>query len=185
MLRPLPSIRASGLLVCLAAGLFAAPARIWLDVPFVRQQKQGCGAAAIAMLLRYWQGQGFSPRGETADPASIQQALFSEEARGIWGSDIERYLQSQGFKTFVFSGRWQDLRRHLQSGRPLMVCLDAAGPGGDRHYAVISGIDEQEGLVLLNDPARRKLTKVHREQFEREWTSTRNWTLLAVPAPTR
>ena len=30
---------------------------VWLDVPFVRQEKNGCGAASIAMVMQYWQRQ--------------------------------------------------------------------------------------------------------------------------------
>jgi len=28
---------------------------VWLDVPFVKQEKNGCGAASIAMVMQYWQ----------------------------------------------------------------------------------------------------------------------------------
>jgi len=28
-------------------------ARVWLDVPFVKQEKDGCGAASIAMVMQY------------------------------------------------------------------------------------------------------------------------------------
>jgi hypothetical protein len=31
----------------------AEPAGVWLDVPFVSQEKNGCGAASIAMVVRY------------------------------------------------------------------------------------------------------------------------------------
>ena len=34
-----------------AAGI----ANLWLDVPFVPQQKDGCGAASIAMVMQYWE----------------------------------------------------------------------------------------------------------------------------------
>ena len=27
---------------------------VWLDVPFVSQQKDGCGAASVAMVMQYW-----------------------------------------------------------------------------------------------------------------------------------
>ena len=30
---------------------------VWLDVPFVKQEKDGCGAASIAMVMQYWQAQ--------------------------------------------------------------------------------------------------------------------------------
>jgi hypothetical protein len=35
----------------------------------------------------------------------------------------------------------------------------------------------------MNDPAQRKLLTEERNSFEKEWGSTHNWMLLAVPAP--
>jgi len=35
--------------------------------------------------------------------------------------------------------------------------------------------------VLVNDPAQRKLLKLERSSFEREWSAAGKWTLLAVP----
>ena len=34
---------------------------VWLDVPFVKQEKDGCGAASIAMVMQYWQAQQGQP----------------------------------------------------------------------------------------------------------------------------
>ena len=35
---------------------------VWLDVPFVKQEKNGCGAASIAMVMQFWQRQqGLTP----------------------------------------------------------------------------------------------------------------------------
>ena len=33
---------------------FSQTSGIWLDVPFVPQEKNGCGAAVIAMVMDYW-----------------------------------------------------------------------------------------------------------------------------------
>jgi len=38
---------------------------------------------------------------------------------------------------------------------------------------------------MVNDPARRKLIKVDRQSFEKEWAAAQYWTLLAVPQPAR
>ena len=79
---------------------------VWLDVPFVRQEKNGCGAASIAMVMQYWQRQqGNLP---SADPEQIQRALYSRPAQGIYASDMERYFQQHGFRTFAFAGEWKD-----------------------------------------------------------------------------
>jgi ABC-type bacteriocin/lantibiotic exporter with double-glycine peptidase domain len=164
------------LLLC---GVAAAgePPGVRLDVPFVRQEKNGCGAASIAMVMQYWQRQQGQPA--TADAAEIQRVLYSRRARGIYASDIERYLQQHGFRTFVIRGEWTDLRNHLEKGRPLIVALN---PGrGDLHYVVVTGLDWQPAMVLKHDPAERKLLKQFRSDFEREWKAAGNWTLLAVP----
>jgi hypothetical protein len=34
---------------------------------------------------------------------------------------------------------------------------------------------------LLNDPAQRKLLKHDRSGFEKQWSATGKWTLLALP----
>ena len=37
------------------------PAEVLLDVPFVAQEKNGCGAAVIAMVMQYWQREQGKP----------------------------------------------------------------------------------------------------------------------------
>jgi uncharacterized protein YvpB len=49
------------------------------------------------------------------------------------------------------------------------------------HYVVVTGLDWHKELVMVNDPAARKLLKQERSKFETEWKPTANWTLLAVP----
>lgn len=159
--------------------LAAGTSGVWLDVPFVKQEKNGCGAASMAMVMQYWlqqQGRAY----DEADPALIQRALYSRQAQGIYASQIEQYLQQHGFQTFAFHGEWESLKQHLEKGRPLIVALR---PGDDAplHYVVVTGLDWDKGLVMLNDPAARKLLKQERSKFETEWKATANWTLLAVP----
>src|SRR5438093_8692426 len=87
--------------LCLCGCMFAASASgVWLDVPFVTQEKDGCGAASIAMLMQYWLKQQGRSAGENADAIQIQRALYSSQAHGIYASDLEHYLQQQGFRTF-------------------------------------------------------------------------------------
>jgi ABC-type bacteriocin/lantibiotic exporter with double-glycine peptidase domain len=170
------------LLFCLCSlPLAAEPPGIWLDVPFVKQERNGCGAASIAMVIEYWQRQpGKSPDADS-DAHQIQRALYSERARGIYASELGRYLQQHGFHTFTFQGEWNDLKQHLEKGRPLIVALKPHS--GDRalHYVVVAGLDWERRLVLVNDPAERKLLGQEWSNFERDWKGAGNWTLLAIP----
>jgi len=158
----------------------ATPA-IWIDVPFVSQTKDGCGPASIAMVMQYWEQKEGRASASNADPVKIQSALFSPAAGGIYASRMQQYFQRSGYRVFPFSGRWSDLRHHLQLGRPLIVSLKASGPLGPLHYVVVVGIDSERDYIFVNDPARQKMLRISRKGFESEWSSTRNWTLLAVP----
>ena len=165
---------------CLAGVLWAADSAVWLDVPFVKQEKDGCGAASIAMVLQYWQRQQGRAPDAGADASQIQRALYAPGARGIYASDLERYFGEHGFQTFAFPGQWSDLEHHLQKGRPLIVALKP-GRGQPLHYVVLAGVDSQQGFVLKNDPAERKLLKQARSEFEKEWKAAGHWILLALP----
>jgi ABC-type bacteriocin/lantibiotic exporter with double-glycine peptidase domain len=153
---------------------------VWLDVPFVKQEKDGCGAASIAMVMQYWQRQQGQPASADSDAAAIQRALFSAKAHGIYASDMERYFREKGFRTFTIRGEWEDLKQHLDKGRPLIVALKPTA-GAPLHYVVVTGVDPEQAIVMVNDPAQRKLLKQDRPSFDREWSAAGRWTLLAVP----
>ena len=93
---------------------------------------------------------------------------------------MEKYFKEKGFRTFTIRGEWEDLRQHLDKGRPLIVALQPAH-GASLHYVVVAGLDQEQGIVMLNDPAQRKLLKQDRPSFEREWSAAGKWTLLALP----
>ena len=173
--------RAFFLMLLLRGVLFATePSGLWLDVPFVKQGREGCGAASIAMVMQYWQQQQGRPMSTFAEPEQILHALHVETAHGIFASDMERYFQQNGYRTFEFSGEWTFLKQQLGKGRPLIAALKP-GSSSELHYVVVTGLDEEHQLVLVNDPAQRKLLKEDRSRFEQEWKATKYWTLLAVP----
>jgi ABC-type bacteriocin/lantibiotic exporter with double-glycine peptidase domain len=168
-------------LLCLCGVLAAQSGGVWVDVPFVAQQKNGCGSAVIAMVMQYWQNKEAQHRAEDINAADIQRALYTRQAHGIYASDLEHYFKEHGFRTFTLKGDWNLLRTHLEKGRPLIVALKPARGENSLHYVVVVGLDWQDNLLLLNDPAQKKSLRVERPQFEREWSQVGNWTLLAVP----
>jgi uncharacterized protein YvpB len=173
--------------VLTATGLFAQTqdsdkAGIWLDVPFIKQTVEGCGSASIAMLLQYWSAHGTQVAPEREDADAIQKQLYSRKGHGIYASDLERYLRESGFRVFALRGEWSDLRDHLSKGRPLILSIEPGGSHAPLHYVVATGMDWQRDAVFVNDPARGKLLRIERAEFEKEWLATKNYLLLAVPA---
>lgn len=171
-------ITIAGVLLAISSvALAAAPLNIWLDVPFVAQQKNGCGPASIAMIMEYWQKQRNAPA--TDDAAEVLRSL-TPGRDGVRAPDMLHSFEQHDYRAFAYAGDWPDLEYQLGKGRPLIAALQPAG-GDSLHYVVVAGIDDAEQVVLLNDPAQRKLLKEARKEFEREWKVTGNWTLLAVP----
>lgn len=182
---PCSGVRASALFPVVLAVALAAPPGIWLNVPFVHQQTNGCGAACIAMIMQYWLRSREGDIPAVANARRIQHALYNRQAKGIFATDMEGYFRRNGFRVFAFQGKWEDLKHHLLKGRPLIVALGAERGKEPLHYVVVVGLDWQEHVVLVNDPAQRKLLKIDRSDFEKRWETTSDWTLLAVPRPPR
>lgn len=175
MVRGVPRIAAC---LSLCGILFAAErSGVWLDVPFVAQEKNACGAASIAMVMQYWESQQGKPA--STDAKQIERALLSRHARGIYASEMKRYFEQHGFRALAFRGDWEALKQHLEKGRPLIVALNQGHH--DLHYVIVAGLDWTQDAVLKNDPAERKLLKQGRSSFEKQWKAAGNWTLLAVP----
>ena len=157
--------------LCLA---LAAP-----DVPFVHQIREGCGSAAVAMVMQYWVRQ--TPGLDAAASAAerIDRALRPKSG-GLSGEALRRYFEANGFSAYVFDGEIADLRDHTSKGRPVIVCLGPAARG-ELHFVVVAGVDADR--VIINDPARGKNIGQPLAEFLREWKASGDWALLAVPRP--
>ncbi|MGC9158438.1 MAG: C39 family peptidase [Terracidiphilus sp.] len=157
----------------------AAGVNVWLDVPFVRQVKEGCGDASVSMVMKYWQKKLPLQARATADAAEILRAL-PPGRHGVSAAEIVGYFQQHRYRVFTYASDWGNMEGELIKGRPLIAALRPEG-SHELHYVVVAGVNDPEQVVLLNDPAERKLLKKSRAQFEREWKATGNWALLAVP----
>jgi len=153
----------------------AAIGGLWLDVPFVQQPKNGCGSASVWMVMEYWKAPSIP------DLTEIHHELFSAKAGGIYANDMDAYFRRHHFQTFVLRAGWQDLIEQITKGRPLIVALEPGARRAPLHYVVVAGVDQNQDLVWINDPAERKLLPVRRRQFEQQWSATDNWALLVLP----
>ncbi len=164
-----------------SAAVATEAASMWLNVPFVRQTKLGCGDACIAMVMQYWQKKHEQPDQAPTDAATILREL-PPGRHGVSATNMAGYFEQHSYRAFAYAGDWDDIEHQIAKGRPLIVAIKPQGDP-DLHYAVVVGVDSPRHLVIVNDPAQRKLLKVDRSRFEREWKATENWTLLAVPEP--
>ena len=87
--------------------LLAAAQALWIDVPFVYQDKNGCGSASVWMVMAYWK------RADTPEVEEIHGELYSRKAGGVFARDMEKYLRLHGYRVFAFHGEWSDLQEHV------------------------------------------------------------------------
>lgn len=169
-----PTRRASPRLVVAtltASFAFGAEAPV-LRVPFVAQRHNGCAAAVLTMVLRYW-GDA-PPEGEMAD------ALPGASAKGLPGSRLAEVARRRGHEAIAYEGDLAHLREYLAKGRPLVVALKA-GRGG-YHDVVVLGFDDSAQEVIIHDPAVGPGRRLPVGTFEKRWAGAGHWTLLVMPA---
>jgi len=155
-------------MMILAAALAAA---LVLPVPFVPQKKDTCGAASLGMVLAYWDRA--VPHDEIAD------ALVVKDLHGIPGSRLAAFAGDRGLRAVAYEGALDQLREYVDKGRPLIVAWKV---GKDRyHNVVVTGFDDEEGDVFVNDPAKGEHRRVSRDKFEERWAAADHWTLLVLP----
>ncbi len=163
-------MRPAPVLALLAAGCCALAASP-LDVPFYAQQKNGCGAASVAMVMRYWGSR-------EVKPDDVYQALYRPAEKGILLADMKRYFEDRQFRVFTLRGGWEDVEGQLAKGRPLIVGLRSRRTAAT-HFVVVTGAGDQ--WVRLNDPTRKEPTRLTRPVFEKRWALADRWMLLALP----
>jgi ABC-type bacteriocin/lantibiotic exporter with double-glycine peptidase domain len=143
-----------------------------LAVPFVPQVKDTCAAAALAMVLHYWE--------RPIRHEDIAAALLEPELRGIPGSRLAEFARRHGLTAIAYEGDVAQLRDYVAKGRPLIVAWKT---GRDRyHDVVVVGFDDARDAVLVNDPAEGARRSVPLRTFEKRWADAGRWTLLVLPA---
>ncbi len=151
----------------------------WLgisNVPLVLQNAEAdCGAAAVSMVLNYWQ----TPT-EVEDVVRAFPALTG--SGNMDASDMRDYVERRGLAAFLFSGELRVLEFELMQGRPVIVGLAKRYGGGKilGHYEVVVGYHAEKGVVATLDPKDgwRQNTL---QGFDAEREPSERLTLVAIP----
>ena len=144
-------------------------ALVVLDVPYVPQSEDMCGAAAVTMAFRYW--------GATDVRMSAFEPLVARDGSGIAASDLHRATLDMGWEAVPFTGDLEAVSDQISRGRPV-IALVAVG-GGRFHYVTVVGL--LENAVVFHDPAISPYQMMDKQDFERAWAGSGYWTLLVLP----
>jgi ABC-type bacteriocin/lantibiotic exporter with double-glycine peptidase domain len=105
-------------------------------VPFIQQDSQFCGPAALASVMSYY--------GAPVDQKVIGSKVYSEKLQGALITDLERYARDAGFETSSGRGTVEGLKAEIDRRRPVIVLVDRGFWVLSRtHYLVVFGYDDE------------------------------------------
>jgi ABC-type bacteriocin/lantibiotic exporter with double-glycine peptidase domain len=121
----------------------------WLmvrGVPFFEQTgDRDCGAAALAMVLQYWD--------VTVTPDEIAVAHPGSRGQGLRAGQLRDFARARGLEAFLIKGQPADLKGELERGRPIIVGMGKPyGPKNLAHYEVLVGVHRDQRRILTLDP---------------------------------
>jgi len=106
------------------------------SVPFIQQDSQFCGPAALASVMSYY--------GAPVDQKVIGSKVYSEKLQGALITDLERYARDAGFETSSGRGTVEGLKAEIDRRRPVIVLVDRGFWVLSRtHYLVVFGYDDE------------------------------------------
>jgi hypothetical protein len=121
-----------------------------------------CGAACLAFVLNHW--------GADCTVKDIEGALSKPGPLGYTLAELQSYAQSGGFAAFIFSGNTEDLKTHVELGRPCIVVYRVNRKAN--HAVVVTEIktaDNGAVSMLVMDPRKKRRFVVKESWLEARW----------------
>ena len=151
------------------AFFLAVLASATLLVPFVPQGKDSCGAAALTMVMRFWN--------VPADQDAIARELVEPDLHGIRGSSLEAFAKKRGLLAVAHEGDLAQLQDYVSKGRPMIVTLDA----GKKRFHDVVVIGFEDGNAIVHDPAEGAARSIPLATLEKRWAVAGHFALLVLP----
>ncbi len=143
-----------------------------LAVPYVAQSVLLCGAAAIAMVERWW-----GRRGVYAEDFA---SLVASGAPGILTTDMAHTMRARGWETAAGNSTTPEfVQQSVTDGIPVVALIRV---GRNRyHYVVIVGWSAD--AVQYHDPAVAPSVRLATRDFMKRWAGANQWAMFVRPAP--
>lgn len=119
--------------------------RVDLDLPFVRQHKDTCAPASLAMIAGYWR--------QPVDHLELAAEICYD---GTPSHAERRWAEARGWVVRPFTLTEAAARAVLARGVPFTLSTQHPSSG---HLQVVAGLDGRRGTLLVRDPGRPGTTE--------------------------
>lgn len=155
----------------LGAVIDRAPVEL-VATPFYPQTALQCGPAALATLL--------GADGARVAPAELAPRLFLPARGGSLQTELLATARHYGRIPLQLGTRMQAIADALASGYPVLVLQNLGTPWTPVwHYAVVVGLDSEQGRVVLRSGTERRRFE-QAADFMRSWSYAGRWAVVAA-----
>lgn len=145
------------------------------------QKWNNCGPATLSVTLSYWGWQGTQ-----ADTAAYLKP--SQDDRNVPPREMYEYIRQIGYDAYIrVGGDIETIKRLLVNGFPVMAekgfWVDEKH-GWMGHYVLVSGYDDNAGVLITQDTYRGPNVSVKYADFVKDWRAF-NYVYLVVYPPER
>jgi hypothetical protein len=141
-----------------------------LAVPMVRQARERCGQAALAMVLRYY----------GADSAAIHEceSAYDPALHGSLITDLAGAARRAGYRASVATLTPDSVVRLLDDGvPPILLYQNGTGPLTVRHFGVVTGWDRTRSRFTIHDGSARPFVTT-RGDLAKRWETAGSQALI-------
>ena len=150
-----------------------APGAYVAGVPFVAQQRDGCGPAALASIAQHYR--------LALTQEQITREVYLPSIGGTLTIDLQRCAQRHGLWCHSGRGTPDGLRQWLDRGVPVVALL-RLGPlsGRKHHYVVLNGYHAARRYFIAHNGYLSN-RPISFDTFKREFAEAGGWFLAACP----
>ncbi|OHE85063.1 MAG: hypothetical protein A2579_12265 [Lysobacterales bacterium RIFOXYD1_FULL_69_11] len=141
-------------------------------IPFHPQTEYQCGPAALATIL--------GASGTPADPDALAPQVYLPGRQGSLQLELVGATRRAGRIPFVIQPTTGALLAELGAGRPVLVLQNLLVRTVPKwHYAVVTGVDRSENVLVLNSGTEQGL-RTPAPRFLRTWDWAGRWGLVSL-----
>ena len=163
-------------LVCLPTGYAGTPSprepashHLITNVPYIRQKREHCGPAALAMVLGHYN--------VILSQKELAAEFYRKEISGSLNLDLLISARRHGFDATAPEGSLNLLKKYISSNVPIIVMVSSS-PGSDKyHFMVVYGYDDTTELFRSHSGRTRDGT-IGYQELDQIWDPTGKWMLV-------
>lgn len=156
---------------------YPAGAQVIREVPFYEDTDHQCGPSSLAAVINYWRNK--LNESVSATPEGISSDVYSKDAGGTLGMDLEFYARKKGFETRQYAGSIEDLKKNILAEIPPIILVDYGIFVYQRnHFMVVTGYMGND--IIVHSGKEEKIMRF--DELNRIWEKTGFWTLVVKPS---